>query len=146
MSASKLVLQDFMPYLLSVVSNRVSAHIARAYQDKFGLSVTEWRIIAVLGEHTGVSADTVSQRTEVEKSLISRSLKKLIAKKLVSRKRDSEDARRHALRLTRKGEQIYQQVVPLSLSSEQAVLACLSEREQAMLAKLLNKLLQQTDN
>ena len=45
MSASKLVLQDFMPYLLSVVSNRVSAHIARAYQDKFGLSVTEWRII-----------------------------------------------------------------------------------------------------
>ena len=144
MSEQKLVLNEFMPYLLSVVSNRVSAHIARGYQDKFGLTVTEWRIMAVLGEQAGISADTVSQRTEVEKSLISRSLKKLIARNLVNRDFDAQDGRRHSLTLTATGIEIYEQVAPMSLLSEQQILAGLSEREQLNLKKLLNKLLHHT--
>ena len=93
-----LSLEDFLPYQLSILSNRVSSTIATAYQDKFALTVTEWRIMAVLGETmgvgspdvAGVSADTVSQRTQVEKSLISRAIKRLLARNLVRRETDAQ--------------------------------------------------------
>ncbi len=142
-----LLLEEFLPYQLSVLSNRVSSTIASAYQDKFGLSVTQWRIMAVLGEAgaegstlpNGVSADTVSQRTQVEKSLISRALKQLIARNLVRREIDATDARRHCLRLSKTGADIYRQVVPLSRAYEQQLFACLSSSELTTFKKLLNK-------
>ena len=44
-----LNLEEFLPYRLSVLSNTVSRGIAAAYVDRFGLSIREWRIIAVWG-------------------------------------------------------------------------------------------------
>lgn len=146
-TSDTLLLEEFLPYQLSVLSNRVSSTIASAYHDKFGLSVTQWRIMAVLGEAggeggtlpNGVSADTVSQRTQVEKSLISRALKQLIARNLVRREIDATDARRHCLRLSKTGADIYRQVVPLSRAYEQELFACLSANELNTFKKLLKK-------
>ena len=45
-----LVLSKYLPYRLSVASNKASGLIARAYQARFGLTIWEWRVIAVLGE------------------------------------------------------------------------------------------------
>ena len=142
-----LSLEDFLPYQLSILSNRVSSTIATAYQDKFALTVTEWRIMAVLGETmgvgspdvAGVSADTVSQRTQVEKSLISRAIKRLLARNLVRRETDAQDARKHCLRLSRTGQDIYRQVVPLSKAYEQELFACLSNSERNTLHRLIKK-------
>ena len=47
--AARLDLDDFLPYRLSVLTNRVSGAIARHYSERFGLSVPEWRVMAVLG-------------------------------------------------------------------------------------------------
>ena len=135
----QLELATFLPYQLSVLSNRVSSTIASAYQDKFALSVTEWRIMAVLGEEAGVSADTVSQRTEVEKSLISRALKRLIARNLVRRETDQNDARKHCLRLSKTGLDIYQQIVPVSKQYERDLFGCLSVAERAAFEHLITK-------
>ena len=45
-----LVLDAYLPYRLSVASNAVSGLIARAYEDRFGLPVPQWRLICVLAE------------------------------------------------------------------------------------------------
>ncbi|MDH3476666.1 MAG: MarR family transcriptional regulator, partial [Rhodospirillales bacterium] len=37
-------LETFLPYRLSVVTNRVSRAFARRYSAEFGLSVPEWRV------------------------------------------------------------------------------------------------------
>jgi DNA-binding MarR family transcriptional regulator len=139
-----LSLADFLPYQISILSNRVSSTIASAYQDKFALSVTQWRIMAVLGEaagehERGVSGDTVSQRTQVEKSLISRAMKQLIARNLVRRETDVSDARKHCLRLSKTGAEIYRQVVPLSKAYEQELFDCLSDEELSSFKSLIKK-------
>ena len=41
-----LELDRFLPYRLSVLSNRISQDIARVYGERFGLNVTEWRLLA----------------------------------------------------------------------------------------------------
>ena len=63
----KLILERFAPYRLSIVSNLISDIIAAIYKDRFALSVTEWRIMAVLGEYPGVSGEEVSVKTQIEK-------------------------------------------------------------------------------
>ena len=53
-----LVLEHFLPYRLSVLSNRISQAIADTYAARFGIGITEWRVIAVLGRNPGLSANT----------------------------------------------------------------------------------------
>ena len=57
-----LKLETFLPYRLSLLSNTVSSSIAATYQDKFGISMPEWRIMAILAEYPGIAADDVCQR------------------------------------------------------------------------------------
>ncbi|MGA2364065.1 MAG: MarR family transcriptional regulator, partial [Steroidobacteraceae bacterium] len=47
---ARLRLQDYLPYRLSVASNAVSRLIARAYEQRFGLKIPQWRLIAVLAD------------------------------------------------------------------------------------------------
>ena len=49
-------LEHFLPYRLSLLSNTVSEGIALAYRTAYGLSVTEWRVIAILGRYPGLTA------------------------------------------------------------------------------------------
>jgi len=59
---AQLILEHFLPYRLSVLSNRVSQTIADMYQKRFGLAITEWRVMAVLGRFADLSANEVSAR------------------------------------------------------------------------------------
>jgi len=139
-SKSELTLEKYLPYRLSILSNLVSGMIARAYEDKFALSISEWRIIAVLGEYPRSSADDISKTTRTEKSIISRALQRLLKRRLIRREVSVTDRRRQHLTLTKNGMDIYQQVVPLSYEYEQKLLECFSEREQASFDKLVEKL------
>lgn len=135
-----LTLERFLPYRLSTLSNKVSRIIAQSYHDKFGLSVTDWRIMAVLGEYPGVSADEVSEKTQIEKSMLSRAVNKLLQRKLIKREFDSKDRRRSILTLTDTGLSVYDDIVPISYEYEQQLLQCLNTQEQALLSELIDRL------
>jgi DNA-binding MarR family transcriptional regulator len=138
---SGLVLEHFLPYRLSVLANRVSRAIARRYADEFDLTIAEWRVIAILGRFSGLTAREVAETTEMDKVAISRAVARLIANKRVSARADYEDARRQLLSLTREGERIYQRIAPVALASEARLLQALSPGEQAALDRLLDRLL-----
>ena len=76
---SKLHLENFLPYRLSVLSNTVSGAIAAAYFAHFGLSIPEWRVMAVLAANPGLSAAEVTARTAMDKVAVSRALARPIA-------------------------------------------------------------------
>lgn len=135
-----LTLERYLPYRLSILSNLISSIIAQRYKDKFSLSVTEWRIMAVLGEYPGASADEVSAKTQTEKSIISRALQKLLQRHLVLREVDQSDRRRQNLTLTEMGRTVYQDIVPMSYDYEDRLLSCLNESEQKNLDSLIEKL------
>ena len=52
-ASRRLALDAFVPYRLSVLTNQVSSAIARHYADRFGLTIPEWRVMAVLGDTPG---------------------------------------------------------------------------------------------
>jgi DNA-binding MarR family transcriptional regulator len=141
-----LTLERFLPYRLSILSNKVSAIIAGTYHDKFALSITEWRIMAVLGEHEGISADEVSARTQIEKSILSRAISKLLQRNLILREFDSNDRRRSKLTLTGMGLSVYDEIVPVSVEYEQKLLKCFDAEEQEQLSELIDRLYQHADS
>lgn len=140
-----LTLERYLPYRLATLSNRISGIIAQTYKDKFGLSVTEWRIMAVLGEYPGASADEVSVKIQIEKSIVSRSLQKLLGRHLVVREVDAADRRRQNLTLTKTGKDVYRQIVPVSYDYEDQLLTCFNAEEQALFDALLDRLYDQAD-
>lgn len=135
-----LNLDGFLPYRLSVLTNRVSSAIARHYSERFDLTVPEWRVMAVLGGASGLSAREVALRTAMDKVQVSRAVANLIDAKRVQRQADSEDARITRLSLTQRGRAIYDQIVPLALHLEAVLLSALSEDERRQLSQLLDKL------
>ena len=140
MSQNSLKLSEFIPYCLSVVSNEISQKIAMTYQQQFDIDLMQWRVLAVLGEQSDISAQEVSERTAMDKVAVSRAIKKLLAANLVAREFAAEDKRRSILKLTDKGSLTYHQIVPLAKAYEQSLLKQLSDTEAQDLMTLLLKL------
>jgi len=142
---TRLDLDGFVPYRLSVLTNRVSSAIARHYSERFDLSVPEWRVIAVLGQAPGLSAREVAKRTAMDKVQVSRAVQSLLAAKRLTRTAHANDGRIAHLSLSAKGQAIYNEVVPLALSLERQFLSVLSQSEQKSLDMLLDKLSRHMD-
>ena len=135
-----LDLEHFLPYRLSVLSNRVSGAIARVYSERFGLGVTEWRVMAVLGRYPGLSASEVAQRTAMDKVAVSRAVAGLIEAGRLLRETHGQDRRRSVLRLSPAGHRIYDAIAPLALAFERRLLEGVDPRERALLFRLLDRL------
>lgn len=136
----RLDLDRFMPYRLSVLTNRVSSAIARHYSERFNLSIPEWRVIAVLGQTPGLSAREVAQRTAMDKVQVSRAVASLLAARRLTKEAHASDGRIAHLSLSAKGRAIYEEVVPLALGLEQRFLSVLTRKEREALDQLVSKL------
>jgi DNA-binding MarR family transcriptional regulator len=135
-----LELERFVPYRLSLLSNTLSQAIAREYQARFGLSVTEWRVLAVLGRYAGLSAGEVAERTAMDKVAVSRAVARLLGDDRIRRAVHRGDRRRSVLALTPKGQRIYDQIAPRALEYERQLLQVLDAEEREWLERLLAKL------
>ena len=135
-----LELDRFLPYRLSVLSNRISQDIARLYAARFALSVTEWRVLAVLGRYPDLSANEVAERTAMDKVAVSRAVAALIRDGRLKRRVHAGDRRRSVLELSAKGYKIYDEVAPLALAYEQRLLEGLRDDERAALNRLLTQM------
>lgn len=135
-----LKLDDYLPYRLSVASNRVSRLIARAYEDRFGLSIPEWRLISVLAEDGPLTQQAIVARTAMDKVMVSRAAQGLTKRRLVVRSPNETDGRSHRLELSEAGARLYGEVAPLALDYEQMLLAGLEPEAVARLKAELVRL------
>jgi DNA-binding MarR family transcriptional regulator len=139
-TADRLHLEHFVPYRLSVLTNIVSQSIAEAYEREFGLSIPQWRVIAVLARYPDLSAIEVAERTAMDKVAVSRAVQGLLASRRLLRTYDSGDRRRSRLRLSGSGESVYTRVAPLALRYEKKLLDALSPTDRRTLDRLLDRL------
>ena len=136
----RLRLERFLPYRLSVLANIVSRSVARLYAARFGLTIPEWRAMAVLGRGEPLSSNEIAARTEMDKVQVSRAIGRMEKAGLVRRATDRQDRRRGVLRLSAAGLRIYERIVPTALGYEKRLIAALSEEERRALDRLLAKL------
>ncbi|RAN77141.1 MarR family transcriptional regulator [Bacillus sp. SRB_336] len=136
-----LQLEHFLPYRLSILSNTISQAIADDYQRRYDISMTEWRVMAVLARFEGLSAREVAERTAMDKVAVSRALARLVSAGRVSRVTHDDDKRRSVLGLTEAGWRMHDEVAPMARARERELLARLDAEERAWLTRILDKLL-----
>ena len=134
-----LILDEYLPYRLSISSNAVSRLISRAYEDRFGLTIPQWRLMAVLAEEP-MTQQAIVARTAMDKVTVSRAAQGLVTRHLVGRAAHEVDGRSHILALTEQGHALHAQIAPLALAYEAALLSGLTPVEVAMLKRLLMRL------
>ena len=133
-------LDRFLPYRLSVLTNLVSGTIADAYRRRFGLSIPEWRVLAVLARHPGLSAADVAERTRMDAVAVSRAVARLLAARRLRRATSRGDRRRSVLSVSATGMAVYREVAPLALGYERELLAALTASQREALDRALDAL------
>lgn len=138
--AARLRLDRFLPYRLSIASNLVSDRIARAYQALFGLTIPEWRLVAVLAEEESITPMALGERTRMDKVTVSRAATALLSRGLLVRTPHVKDGRSHFLDLSPAGRELYARVAPEALKLERQLLAGFSPEEVATFTAMLRRL------
>jgi DNA-binding MarR family transcriptional regulator len=130
-----------MPFRLNRLAAEVSTELASEYRERYGLDIPEWRTLATLGfRGDACTAQFIAACTRTHKSTISRAVAHLEERGLIERVANADDRREYALRLTRQGFALYEELFPRLLRKEQAILSCLSPAERKAFAAALDKL------
>jgi len=132
----KLVLQDFLPYLLNRAGLRVGLMFSRDIEP-LGVTLPMWRVMIELWNHGDRRLGELSERTSIDVSTLSRLLVTMQRRQLVVRRRSGDDGRALSLTLTGRGVAVTRRIVPVARRYEQLAMAGLSERDVGTLKRLL---------
>lgn len=138
---TRLDLLKFVPFRLNRLAAEVSNALSVEYQQRHGLDIPEWRVLATIGfRKDPCSAQYIAHCTRTHKSTISRAVTALMQRKLIERAENSEDRRQFRLQMTARGKALYEELIPQLLRREQEILSCLSAQERKDFSSLLGKI------
>jgi len=135
-----LDLERYVPAFITFIANKLSNSATALYQSKFGINVTEWRMMSLLAIEPGIPAARICQVIGFDKGPVSRTLATMQKRGLIVIRTDPDDGRTHMISLTVKGRATHDKVIVAALDRERRLLACLSRDEQEVLIDLLRRL------
>jgi DNA-binding MarR family transcriptional regulator len=140
MSAAVRDYRDHIPYLLGAIANILSAGGSRLYQEAFGISLAEWRLMWVLRHESPLTAARASEMIGVDKGAISRALSGLEHRGLVWIAAHPTDRRQRTIVLSEAGEALYGRISVLAHERERRLFSAFTADELRELRKLLRRL------
>ena len=139
-------LTEFLPYQLSVASNALSNRIAQVYRREFGLKITEWRVMAMLGDAGALTQRELTSRTLMDKVAVNRACKVLETRGLARRRPNENDGRSHMLELTEEGWSMHGEIIPQARAIAAGLLDSLGREQEEnfrlMLARIRDHAMQ----
>lgn len=139
-AARTIDLSRYTPAFLNRLSNRWSHASSQLYRKKFGIGISEWRLMVLLACEPWSQATRVDEVIGMDKSAVSRTLRSLELRGLATTRPNSVDPRRREMALTREGLRLHDQIAELALSRVAQLLDGFSEEEVDQLFVFLNRL------
>jgi len=139
-SGQKLELDTFLPYRLNVLASVVSQGLSSIYAERYRLGIPEWRVIATLGQFGPMTAKQVGAHSHMHKTKVSRAVASLTKRKIVHRRANRRDLREAFISLTRDGETIYCELVPVAQGFAAELSDGFTAEERRQLDLLLTRL------
>lgn len=129
-----------LSYRLHSVANLLSRGAAMRYKREFGVTLWEWRTIALVGGQPGMSLKELAKMAGLDKSQVSRVVTGLTDRHLLLRSTDENDARGIRLSLTNAGQRLYAGLIQAAAERNEAFLGVLSPQERTALENAMVKL------
>jgi len=114
----------------------------RAAQRDVGLSGAQLFVLQELGKTPALSLNDLAARTRTDQSSVSVVVTRLVEAGLVSRDRDTRDARRLVLTLTRAGRTLLQKAPPVAQEQMIRSFESLEDAERRRFADLFERILE----
>lgn len=130
-------LQNFIPCQLAATAQTVVRAIACVLEEKFGISLPEWKVLATVADSPNLCAVAVAKIAGMDTVAVSRAVTKLIDHGYIEREFDSDDRRRSVLNLSERGVTLHQKIVPEAKELENSLMENLSEEQMGVLGNAI---------
>ena len=135
------MIRELLSYRLHEVANLLSRGAELRYRREFGVSLWEWRTLALLGGAAEpLSLGHLARAAGIHKSQMSRVVSGLARRKLVVRHANAEDARGVHLTLSGSGRKLYAGLIDAAAQRDRAFRGCLTRDEKHAFDSALAKL------
>jgi DNA-binding MarR family transcriptional regulator len=138
-----LDLDTYIPSLLLWVSNKMSASATQLYSSRFGIGVTDWRVLAYFEAYPWTTASTAAEVTGIDKAAISRSVAFLVERAWLRTR--PAGRRKVECATSASGKRLYARVCVLAMERQDALLTGISDKDRRLLAALLRSMLGNLD-
>ena len=137
----------FLTFQIIRLANAAKANVTRKYLADFGLSVPEWRLLAMTVRFEPVRFSELVANSSIDKGQASRTLQVLTRRGLIAaqtlgggRRRMADSGAPVILTITPKGRRLYETLLPVAQRNQARLLYLLSREERRALWTILNKL------
>jgi DNA-binding MarR family transcriptional regulator len=120
-------LEGFLPYLLNQAAEAASTGFQEIYRARYGMSRTQWRVMANLGKFGAMTARDICEISHLEKTKVSRAVAALERDGMLFRKPLQHDRRAEDLALTAKGQAAFVDLGQRAVDYDQALRAGLGD-------------------
>lgn len=114
-------LENYVPYQFSVIAGQLSSNLAALYNERFGITVAEWRILVNLAYSDSRTVRDIQQRVHLDKAKVSRAVAELESRGLLTKEIDGTDRRLLHLELTEAGRAMVRELVPMAKDFQRQV-------------------------
>ncbi len=135
-----LGLDEFAPYYLRAIANRLAQAASRFYHRKFGIGLTEWSCLSTLAKEEEISASRICEMSGFDKGLVSRGLASLEAKGFIRSTPVKTHNRTRLIRFTSTGRALYGEIEELALEREAQLLKGFDPDDRATLMAYLRRM------
>lgn len=136
-------LEAFLPYLLNQAAEATSRSFQAVYRDDFGLTRTQWRVMANLGKFGSMTARDICAISHIEKTKVSRAVAGLEADGHLQRQTAPQDRRAEILSLTPKGRDVFLRLGERAMAYDRDLRAGLGPDISAALEEFLRRLIRE---
>lgn len=122
-------LNRHLTYRLARLQSQLSAQATDILKQHTKISLSEWRVLALLTDPTITFQKDVLKAMGLDKAQISRTLKRLSEKKLIILTSDKQDQRNRLVTITDEGKALVQKMVPIMLKRQAHLQSDFNETE-----------------
>ena len=134
-------LQDFLPYLLNQAAEATSREFQATYRDRYGLTRTQWRVMANLGRFGAMTARDICRISHIEKTKVSRAVAGMETEDLLVRTTSDQDRRAENLSLTPKGRAVFAEIGQRALAFDADLRTRLGPEVAAHIDRILREII-----
>ncbi len=109
-----LRLDDLLPYLMNRLVTRLNQNLGERLRRR-GYSFQDWRILAVLAAHDGITLSQLAEATVIPQPTVSRLVARLERQKFLRRRPGARDSRFIHAWITTRGRAAYRKMLPLAV-------------------------------
>jgi DNA-binding MarR family transcriptional regulator len=133
-------LEEFLPYLLNQAAEAASRGFQSVYRERYGLTRTQWRVLANLGKFGAMTARDICAISHVEKTKVSRAVAALEQADLLMRAPSETDRRAEILSLTPRGRGVFADLGVLAVEFDTQLRTSIGAGDTATLVTLLRRI------